>query len=336
MSSRLRTVAVVLAGGTGTRVGLNIPKQLLKVAGKTDPRAHPRGVRGRARDRRDRRADGAGPRRGARRIASAGFRKVTTVMRPAAAPATRRPPALTALERARRRRTATCSSTTPYARCWTTGSSASAWRHWAATTRSTSPSPPPTRSSWSTRRVDHRHPRRAALRRGQTPQAFRLSTIRRAYELAWQDPDFAATDDCSVVLRYLPDVPDQRGRRLRAQHEGHPPDRRLPRRPALPAGSARPPRRADPDAYRRAAGRQDARRLRRQLRHRRGHRRAASPASAPTSSRFSRSATGTHVEDAEDVEAALRTAFDADRPDRLRRRHRRGAATAAAGRPPTR
>src|SRR5687768_11980161 len=30
----MRTVAVVLAGGTGTRVGLSTPKQLLKVAGK--------------------------------------------------------------------------------------------------------------------------------------------------------------------------------------------------------------------------------------------------------------------------------------------------------------
>src|SRR5688572_15838209 len=30
----LRTVAVVLAGGTGARVGLSTPKQLLKVAGK--------------------------------------------------------------------------------------------------------------------------------------------------------------------------------------------------------------------------------------------------------------------------------------------------------------
>jgi 2-C-methyl-D-erythritol 4-phosphate cytidylyltransferase len=49
-------------------------------------------------------------------------------------------------------------------------------------------------------------PNRGRLRRGQTPQGFRLSTIRKAYELAWQDPDFAATDDCSVVLKYLPDV----------------------------------------------------------------------------------------------------------------------------------
>lgn len=49
-------------------------------------------------------------------------------------------------------------------------------------------------------------PDRARLRRGQTPQGFRLSTIRRAYELAAQDPDFTATDDCSVVLRYLPEV----------------------------------------------------------------------------------------------------------------------------------
>lgn len=48
---------------------------------------------------------------------------------------------------------------------------------------------------------------RHLLRRGQTPQAFRLSVIRKAYELAWKDPDFTATDDCTVVLRYLPEVP---------------------------------------------------------------------------------------------------------------------------------
>ena len=48
---------------------------------------------------------------------------------------------------------------------------------------------------------------RHRLRRGQTPQSFRLSTIRAAYEKAAQDPDFTATDDCTVVLRYLPEVP---------------------------------------------------------------------------------------------------------------------------------
>ncbi len=50
---------------------------------------------------------------------------------------------------------------------------------------------------------------RHALARCQTPQGFRLSVIRQAYELADADPDFAsmpATDDCGVVLRYLPEV----------------------------------------------------------------------------------------------------------------------------------
>lgn len=53
-------------------------------------------------------------------------------------------------------------------------------------------------------------PRREAVQRCQTPQGFRLSVIRRAYELADADPRFAtssATDDCGIVLRYLPDVP---------------------------------------------------------------------------------------------------------------------------------
>jgi 2-C-methyl-D-erythritol 4-phosphate cytidylyltransferase len=51
---------------------------------------------------------------------------------------------------------------------------------------------------------------RASLARCQTPQGFRLSVISRAYELAAADPGFAAlraTDDCGVVRRYLPDVP---------------------------------------------------------------------------------------------------------------------------------
>jgi 2-C-methyl-D-erythritol 4-phosphate cytidylyltransferase len=51
-------------------------------------------------------------------------------------------------------------------------------------------------------------PDRARLRNVQTPQGFRLATIRRAFTLLDADPDRAAdpSDDCSVVLRYLPDV----------------------------------------------------------------------------------------------------------------------------------
>jgi 2-C-methyl-D-erythritol 4-phosphate cytidylyltransferase len=49
-------------------------------------------------------------------------------------------------------------------------------------------------------------PRRETLLRCQTPQCFRLSVITRAHELAAADPDFAPTDDCGVVLRYLPDI----------------------------------------------------------------------------------------------------------------------------------
>jgi len=52
-----------------------------------------------------------------------------------------------------------------------------------------------------------RIPRRDSLLRCQTPQAFRLPVIARAHELALADPDFTPTDDCGVVLRYLPDVP---------------------------------------------------------------------------------------------------------------------------------
>lgn len=48
-------------------------------------------------------------------------------------------------------------------------------------------------------------PDRSRLRNGQTPQGFALETIRAAYALALKDPEFRTTDDCGVVLRYLPD-----------------------------------------------------------------------------------------------------------------------------------
>jgi 2-C-methyl-D-erythritol 4-phosphate cytidylyltransferase len=55
--------------------------------------------------------------------------------------------------------------------------------------------------------VMHSVPPRETLFRCQTPQCFRLSVITRAHELAAADPGFSPTDDCGVVLRYLPGVP---------------------------------------------------------------------------------------------------------------------------------
>jgi 2-C-methyl-D-erythritol 4-phosphate cytidylyltransferase len=50
-------------------------------------------------------------------------------------------------------------------------------------------------------------PPRETLYRAQTPQCFRLEIIAKAHALAAADPAFQPTDDCGVVLRYLPDVP---------------------------------------------------------------------------------------------------------------------------------
>lgn len=48
-------------------------------------------------------------------------------------------------------------------------------------------------------------PDRSKLMRGQTPQSFKYEVIRKAYELALGDPHFKSTDDCGVVKQYLPD-----------------------------------------------------------------------------------------------------------------------------------
>lgn len=49
-------------------------------------------------------------------------------------------------------------------------------------------------------------PDRRGLWRAQTPQGFRLSVVRRAYEIAGDAPGLDATDNCGVVLRALPNV----------------------------------------------------------------------------------------------------------------------------------
>lgn len=49
-------------------------------------------------------------------------------------------------------------------------------------------------------------PNRNYLNRGQTPQAFRYEIIAKAYQLALQDKNLQTTDDCGIVRKYLPDI----------------------------------------------------------------------------------------------------------------------------------
>ncbi|MCR5190091.1 MAG: 2-C-methyl-D-erythritol 4-phosphate cytidylyltransferase [Bacteroidales bacterium] len=49
-------------------------------------------------------------------------------------------------------------------------------------------------------------PDRRRMWLAQTPQAFRLPLVAEAYSRAMQDPDFMATDDCGVVRKYMPEV----------------------------------------------------------------------------------------------------------------------------------
>lgn len=49
-------------------------------------------------------------------------------------------------------------------------------------------------------------PERSRYRRGQTPQVFRVGVLREAYAAAEDAGDLSATDDCSLVLRYVPGV----------------------------------------------------------------------------------------------------------------------------------
>ena len=51
-----------------------------------------------------------------------------------------------------------------------------------------------------------RVPDRALLHRVQTPQGFHAPVLFEAYRRALSDPNFRATDDCSVVFRYCPEI----------------------------------------------------------------------------------------------------------------------------------
>jgi 2-C-methyl-D-erythritol 4-phosphate cytidylyltransferase len=48
-------------------------------------------------------------------------------------------------------------------------------------------------------------PDRRSIYRAQTPQGFKFFTIQKAYNMALQDKKMATTDDCGVVMNYLSD-----------------------------------------------------------------------------------------------------------------------------------
>ncbi len=66
---------------------------------------------------------------------------------------------------------------------------------------------PSTRNAQPSTFVLQSIPPRDTLMRAQTPQAFRLPLIARAYTLALQDPNLHATDDCGILHHYLPAIP---------------------------------------------------------------------------------------------------------------------------------
>ena len=204
--TQLRNVAVVLAGGTGTRVGLSIPKQLIKIAGKPiiehtiaamqqspvvdeiivmmapgyldDIRAI---VRSGGYDKVTQILEGAGTRNDttAAALAALGDEDCNVLLHDAVRPLVSQTiiaANVAALETHRAVDTAIASADTVV------------------------------QVAEGTEQIADVLPRHL-LRRGQTPQSFRLSTIRAAYANAALDPHFTATDDCTVVLRYLPEVP---------------------------------------------------------------------------------------------------------------------------------
>ncbi|MEV8567509.1 bifunctional cytidylyltransferase/SDR family oxidoreductase [Streptomyces sp. NPDC051322] len=213
-ASRRRTVAVVLAGGTGQRIGLAIPKQLLKIAGKSILE-HTLLVFEGAPDIDDIIVMMAPDHTDAAEkiVREAGLRKVTKV---AAGGATRSETTRLAVRMAGELVPAgeDCNllfhdAVRPLLSQRVVKECVAALDRYLAVDVGipSSDTIVVTRTHGEDGEFITQVPDRSRLRRGQTPQGFRLSTIRHAYELAAADPGFHATDDCSVVVTYLPDVP---------------------------------------------------------------------------------------------------------------------------------
>ncbi len=204
-TDRARNVAVLLAGGVGVRVGLDIPKQLIKVAGRTilehslaALHAHPM-------------VDSItvmmtpGHLDAVRAIVkSGGYDKVTEILEGGE---TRSETTVRALESlgSEECKVLFHDAVRPLLSQRIIGECFEALDRYPAVDVAI-PSAD-TIIQVGDDNVIQDVPPRASLRRGQTPQAFRSPVIKRAYQLAAGDPDFVATDDCTVVLRYLPDQP---------------------------------------------------------------------------------------------------------------------------------
>jgi 2-C-methyl-D-erythritol 4-phosphate cytidylyltransferase len=198
-----RRVAVLLAGGTGTRTGLDRPKQLVEVAGRTLLEHALRALHDHpdvdevlvvmAPDHLD-----------AARAVAAGYAKVTAVL---AGGETRTASTLAALAHLG---DTDCllllhDAARPLlpARVVSDCLAALAGHGAVATVIPSTDTVFEVGPDGTIRGV----PAREGLRRAQTPQGFHAAVLRRAYAAAATDPEFVATDDCSVVHRYLPDVP---------------------------------------------------------------------------------------------------------------------------------
>jgi 2-C-methyl-D-erythritol 4-phosphate cytidylyltransferase len=203
--TRLRNVAVVLAGGMGARIGGDVPKQLIPIAGK------PIIEHSIAAMQRSPLIDeiivvmAPGYLEQVRRlVADGGYDKVSQIL-PGGATRTRSTAvALAALGEQECNVLLHDAARPLISQEIITANVAALANNQAVHTAIA--------STDTVIQVDHDRNRiadvlpRHLLRRGQTPQSFRLSTIRAAYAEADHDPAFTATDDSTVVLRYLPGV----------------------------------------------------------------------------------------------------------------------------------
>ncbi|WP_417562194.1 SDR family NAD(P)-dependent oxidoreductase [Microbacterium sp.] len=205
MSAPTRTVAVVLAGGIGVRVGLGIPKQLIKIAGKAIVEHTLESLQ--ASDLIDEiviMMNAASIGELDHLLTGGQFPKLTRVLPGGETRSDTTQLALAALD-GDDTKVLLHDAVRPFIDHRIIHDCVAALDSYDAVDTAI-PSADTIIRLGETGHIDD-IPDRSRLRRGQTPQAFRLGTIRRAYELAREDPDFRATDDCGVVFRYLPDVP---------------------------------------------------------------------------------------------------------------------------------